>query len=795
MAKDVEVEIFLKGGKEFERDIKKTGKATEKAAEGFSKGQASLVTLSAAFSLVTSAARGALRVVGVLTDIGAAAIKTGSDFEEAQQKFSVVFAGVAEESRTMRDELAKNFGLSSLAATELLSTTGDLLTGFGFTDKAALGLSETVNKLAVDIASFSNIEGGAERASNILTKALLGEREGLKSLGIAVLEVDVKQRLLLKGQQDLEGAALRQAKAVATLELAYEQSGKAIGDFQRSQESLANQQRILNARLTDLETILGQALVPITKVFVSNLINITNNTLAWVEANKDLIASGLVDFARVLNDTFTFLATSSARVAQLFLTFKAAGEVAASGFTFLQTIALEAFAGVSNGLASLIEGLTNAFDAPLEAIKAEFLRFLDFVETIVINAESILPASTVAGVKANLKSIQDALAEASPEDEGAEGEDSLSKRLRANAKEAKIAANSLRGFGVEQLKGAESTAIQVAQLEFLIAKIEAAGDAVDENLAEVGRAADNGTLFEQSLQNLDAQNEAEQAAAAERAALFAAEQEEKRLAVQAFNEFVSQSEEGQIEAAEERKQRRLEGLEQESQSNIDIALNEAALRLEIETSASEEIFEIREKFRTKDADAEKRQADAKRKRDAQEASVKFQTTAALLGGLSQLSASFGEDNFKTTKALRIGEAVINTYAGANLAYAEYGWPYGAVAAAAVIAAGLANVNTIRQQKPTRAQQGLGLVQRAEEPALLHLGETVLTRDQTGILADFLQERNTAPTSAEATGGGNGVSVNLNVENFTLMSDDDEAIGELTTAIRRQLEEQNLVAIQ
>ena len=123
-------------------------------------------------------------------------------------------------------------------------------------------MSESVNKLAVDLASFTNIEGGAERASQALTKALLGERESAKELGIAILESDVQARLAEKGLDGLEGAALKQAKAQVTLEIAMEQSKNAIGDFARTMDSPANQMRIMRATMEDLKNEIGTSMIP-----------------------------------------------------------------------------------------------------------------------------------------------------------------------------------------------------------------------------------------------------------------------------------------------------------------------------------------------------------------------------------------------------------------------------------------------------------------------------------------------------------------------------------------------------
>ena len=96
--------------------------------------------------------------------LGAAAVKLASDFEETQSKFNTVFKDIRDEANLTAKNLANDFGLSSRASLQLLSDTGDLLTGFGFTQEEALKLSNEVNKLAVDLASFTNFSGGAEGA-------------------------------------------------------------------------------------------------------------------------------------------------------------------------------------------------------------------------------------------------------------------------------------------------------------------------------------------------------------------------------------------------------------------------------------------------------------------------------------------------------------------------------------------------------------------------------------------------------------------------------------------------------
>ena len=192
----------------------------------------------------------------------AAAVKFAVDAEETGAKFRTAFRGIQKEAESATKDLVKNFGLSITQSERLLSGTGDLLKGFGATERQALDLSSRVQKLSVDLASYNNIQGGAERASQILTRAMLGEREALTSLGVKVSEVDVQQRLAAEGLEDLEGKALLLAKAQAVLELVTGQSGDAIGDFARTSDSAANQMRVVSARARDVAVQFGQVLLP-----------------------------------------------------------------------------------------------------------------------------------------------------------------------------------------------------------------------------------------------------------------------------------------------------------------------------------------------------------------------------------------------------------------------------------------------------------------------------------------------------------------------------------------------------
>ena len=199
---------FIKGDT---KDIDKKLKTTDGKVGGLQK----------TFGGLSSFIGGAFAVAAVagIAKVGKELINAASDAEETRNKFNVTFSDIIDDANTAATALADGFGLSQQAAEDMLSTTGDLLSGFGFTQEAALDLATQTNELAADLASFANVP--VKQASDAITKGLLGERESMKLLGIAILDADIKQLAEDKG---IVGELDRQTKAQLTLELALKQS-------------------------------------------------------------------------------------------------------------------------------------------------------------------------------------------------------------------------------------------------------------------------------------------------------------------------------------------------------------------------------------------------------------------------------------------------------------------------------------------------------------------------------------------------------------------------------------------
>jgi hypothetical protein len=141
-----------------------------------------------------------------------------------------------------------------------LADQQNLLVGFGMTRQAGAEMAEQMTSLALDLASFGNMD---ETASvNAMTKAVMGESEAAKTLG-AVLNDSTRAQAMatlgLKGTYDkLDQLTKMQVNYQAILQ----QSPDAIGDCQRSLDSYESTKKRYIAKLKEIKTIVGQFFLP-----------------------------------------------------------------------------------------------------------------------------------------------------------------------------------------------------------------------------------------------------------------------------------------------------------------------------------------------------------------------------------------------------------------------------------------------------------------------------------------------------------------------------------------------------
>lgn len=267
---------------DFQKKIKGVDKEADKASKSVGKSFDVMKVKSIAMGVASAAA--IVKTIDFLKDSTMVAI----DAQETFSKFDVVFSQMGSAAENAAKQFQESFDLAGVTAQRMLADTGNLLTGFGATQQEALDLSVQVNTLASDLASFTNYSGGAEGASQALTKALLGERESLKQLGIVIREEDINVKLAQKGLENLEGNALNLAKAQATLEIALEQGKNAIGDYERTHDSAANTLKRAKEATTELQVAIGTALSPSVSFLGDLWARVATELANTIKASNDL---------------------------------------------------------------------------------------------------------------------------------------------------------------------------------------------------------------------------------------------------------------------------------------------------------------------------------------------------------------------------------------------------------------------------------------------------------------------------------------------------------------------------
>jgi hypothetical protein len=230
-------------------------------------------------SVKTVAKVGALAIGGLTTAavaFGPALLDAGLQYDALEAKQKTVFEGSLGNVKRWAAENAKAMGLTIHQASSLAAGFADLLKPMGFTADQAAGMSTDILNLSGALSAWSGGKRSAAEVSEILAKAMLGERDGLKELGISISEADVQAALAAKGQEKLTGAALEQAKALATQELIFAKSAdaqKAWGDgtfdaIKKQNEMKASIEKLKELGIKALQPVLAKTASFLSDKFV-----------------------------------------------------------------------------------------------------------------------------------------------------------------------------------------------------------------------------------------------------------------------------------------------------------------------------------------------------------------------------------------------------------------------------------------------------------------------------------------------------------------------------------------------
>lgn len=204
----------------------------------------------------------AISVVAILNglrSITAESIDLASDLEEVQNVVNTAFGEMSYKVEEFSKICVQQFGISELSAKQTASTFMAIGKGMDISSESASDMAMNLAKLSADVASFYNLN--YEEASNKLKSVYTGETETLKSLGVVMSEVNLKNYMLKKGYSQQYEELDAASKATLRYNFVVDSLSLAIGDFEKTGDSWSNSTKKLKENLKSAYVSIGQVAI------------------------------------------------------------------------------------------------------------------------------------------------------------------------------------------------------------------------------------------------------------------------------------------------------------------------------------------------------------------------------------------------------------------------------------------------------------------------------------------------------------------------------------------------------
>jgi hypothetical protein len=413
-------------------------------------------------------------------------VQSASDLNESISKSNVIFGSSAKAIQAWAATADQALGLSQTAALEAAGNFAILGQSAGLTGAELATFSTDLTGLAADLASFNNTS--TDEAITALAAGLRGESEPLRRFGVLLSENAVQAKAMEMGLAATAKELTDQDKVLARNALILEQTTLQQGDFARTADGAANQQRILSAEIENSRAKIGEGLLPAYKDLLGVLVNVAD----WAGKNSTTVrnlgvAVGVLSAAVItLNIAFKVAtitvqaftavaaalrlgyltlaaATGSATAAQVLaeLTYKGSRSA-----VILYTIAQAAQNAVTLGLIGSVKALTVALlSNPFTAVAVAAAALVTVLYKLWQNTKAVREES-----EAVAKSLTDTRKETEA--------DVLSAKRHVKAREGQTKATNDLTLATDTGSGASKKATKAAKEE--AAAAEAAAKAKEE---------------------------------------------------------------------------------------------------------------------------------------------------------------------------------------------------------------------------------------------------------------------------------------------------------------------------
>lgn len=376
--------------------------------------------------------------VGAIVQFGKSAVDAAANADDAADAINAAFGSASEGVAQFSKSAAENMGLSTTAYQEMAAKTGNLLQSVGISNEDAAKSTELLSQRAADMAAIWG--GDTTQAMEAINKAMVGSTKGLTQFGVKISAAEIDARAMAKGYVDASGKVTDAGKAIAAQELILEKTSNVQGEWAKNSKDLGSQQAIMQAKFQNLQTTLGEKLLPIIvklmELFAPIMDFITKNIqwigplaagiLAIVAALKVwTVVQTALNIVLTANPIGIIIVAIAALVAGVILLYTKVGwfrdmvdgavDAIVAGFTWVLDIIKSVYTWVSDNWPLLVAIITGPIGIAValivknwDTIKEAFSAAIGFIKQTVSTVFDILTAPfrrTIDAVKAIINEI------------------------------------------------------------------------------------------------------------------------------------------------------------------------------------------------------------------------------------------------------------------------------------------------------------------------------------------------------------------------------------------------------
>ncbi|HKE67384.1 MAG TPA: hypothetical protein VKB59_22485 [Micromonosporaceae bacterium] len=207
-------------------------------------------------------------------------VGAASELQDATAASQQIFGNASKAVLDFAKNADTAFGMSKQQAIDGANTFATFGKSAGISGGKLADFSTDLVGLAGDLASFKGTS--PEEAITAIGAALRGETEPIRQYGVLLDDATLRSEALRMGLiKNTKTALTPQQKVLAAQAQIFKQTGDAQGDFERTSDSAANQQKKFQAEMENTQAALGTALLPV----LQKILPILQKMAGFIEKN------------------------------------------------------------------------------------------------------------------------------------------------------------------------------------------------------------------------------------------------------------------------------------------------------------------------------------------------------------------------------------------------------------------------------------------------------------------------------------------------------------------------------